>query len=260
MILTRLGNKRQLASELWDLFPKHKMRIELFFGAGGAFFYTPPSKYAILNDLDDDVTNLYTVLLDNKEELMRQIAIMPISTSLLKKWKKKTETDPIKKALRFLLISNFTYLGKGTTMRIGLDNAKKTLLDSIEPTFLRLQNAKITNYDFREVIDKISFQEKIIKKRESFVYLDPVYLDTVHYYKVPKWTINDTEDCFKIMANCGIPSAMSEFKHEAILDFASDYKMNVIPIKDRRNINNRKTEVLITNYRNQQLNIFKNHE
>ncbi len=256
MVLTRLGNKRKMKEYLAPLFPYHKMRIELFFGAGGSFFYLPPPKYAILNDLDDDVTNLYQVILDHKDELIEEIEIMPVAESLIKYWQKHKETEPVKKAVRFLLLSNFTYLGKGNTLRLGLDNAKQSLINNIEPTFLKLQHAKITNCDFRSVIDKISFSEKLITKEEAFVYMDPIYLNTSHYYKVPKWTVNDTEDCFKIMANCGIPSAMSEFKSETILDFASDYKMHVIPLKIRQNINNRKQEILITNYENKQIKLF----
>lgn len=190
-------------------FPKHKMRIELFFGAGGSFFNLPIPKYAILNDLDDDVFNLYMVVLNKKQELIKQIQLMPITESLVKYWKKNEETEPIKKAIRFLLLSNFTYLGKGDTLRFGLDNVKKTLIKNIEPTFLKLQNAKITNSDFRDVIPKISFSDKLINKSEAFVYLDPIYLGTTHFYKVPKWNVSDTEDCFKIMANSGIPAAMS---------------------------------------------------
>ena len=216
MVLTRLGNKRKMKDYLAPLFPAHKMRIELFFGAGGSFFYLPPPQYAILNDLDDDVTNLYRVILDHKDKLIEEIKIMPVTESLITYWQKHQETEPVKKAVRFLLLSNFTYLGKGNTLRIGLGNEKVSLLNYIEPTFLKLKNAKITNRDFRNVIDKISFNDKIITKKEAFVYLDPIYLDTEHYYKVPKWKESDTEDCFKIMTNCGIKTAMSEFKNEKI--------------------------------------------
>jgi DNA adenine methylase len=256
MILTRLGNKRKLKSELFSYFPAHKMRIELFFGAGGSYFYLPQPKYAILNDIDDDVTNLYHVILNQKDDLIREIEILPISESLVRFWNEKQESDPIRKAVRFLLLSNFTYLGKGNTLRLGLSNEKVNLINNIEPTFRKLQNARITNSDFREVIPKISFSKGLLSKEESFVYLDPVYLDSCHYYKCPKWTVDDTEDCFKIMANSGIPSAMSEFDHEAVMDFASDYKMNITEIKERQNIKNRKKEILITNYSTGQGKLF----
>ncbi|MFA5296586.1 MAG: DNA adenine methylase [Lutibacter sp.] len=248
MVLTRLGNKRRMKTQLSTYFPNHKMRIELFFGAGGSFFYLPEPKFSILNDLDDDVTNLYLVILDQKEEFKKQVAMLPISESLINYWRCNLETEPMKKALRFLLLSNFTYLGKGDTLRLGKDHSKRNLLNRIEPTFLKLQNAKITNVDFRDVLGKISFDKNVTPKNECFVYLDPVYLDTEHYYKVPDWKPSDTEDCFKIMANCGIKTAMSEFDHEQVLDFASDYKMNVINLKTRQNIKNKRQELLITNY------------
>lgn len=248
MVLTRLGNKRKMKEHLSIHFPPHKMRIEPFFGAGGSYFYLPKPKYAILNDLDDDVTNLYMIILNQREELIRQIRLMPISQSLVKYWKKNTELDPMKKALRFLLLSNFTYLGKGDTLRLGLDNAKRTLINNIEPTFLALENAKITNVDFRDVVSKISFSEKLISKDQAFIYLDPIYLDTTHFYKVPKWTISDTEDCFKIMKGSGIRTAMSEFDNTIVINLAKKYDMNVIYLKERHNINNRRTEILITNY------------
>ena len=256
MVLTRLGNKRKMKDDLHKHFPKHKMRIELFFGAGGSYFYLPKPKYAILNDLDDDVFNLYMIILDRKEDLVNQIHLMPITESLIKYWKKNTELDPMKKAIRFLLLSNFTFLGKGDTLRFGLENVKKNIIKNIEPTFLWLQDATLMNSDFREVIKKINFSDTLLRKDEAFVYMDPVYLGTTHFYKVPKWTVKDTEDCFKIMKNCGIPCAMSEFDNEEVLKLAADYKMNVIYLKERRNINNRRTEILITNYENSQYEMF----
>jgi DNA adenine methylase len=255
MILTRLGNKRKMKDQLHRYFPKHKMRIELFFGAGGSYFYLPKPKYAILNDLDDDVYNLYKIILDQKDELIHQIRLMPITESLLKDWKKNIEIEPMRKAIRFLLLSNFTYLGKGDTLRFGLENVKKNIIKNIEPTFLWLQDATLMNSDFRDVIKKINFSDTLLRKDEAFLYLDPIYLGTTHFYKVPKWTVKDTEDCFKIMANSGIPSAMSEFDNDLVLKLAVDYKMNVIYLKERRNIKKRSQEILITNYHVDQVSL-----
>ena len=248
MILTRLGNKRKMANKLFPLFPEHRMRIELFFGAGGAYFSMPQPQYSILNDLDDDVFNLYMVILNNREALEHQIRIMPISQSLCNYWLQNQEKDPLKKAIRFLLLSNFTYMGKGNTLRIGLDNAKQTLLRNIEPTFEYLQNCKITSCDFREVLPKISFTKGLNDKEKAFVYLDPVYLDTEHYYKVPKWTKTDTLDCLDIVANCGIRSAMSEFDHPDVVAAARERNLIITKIGERSNIKNRRMEILITNY------------
>lgn len=258
MILTRLGNKRKMKCELEANFPVHRLRIELFFGAGGSFFYLPIPKFSILNDKDDDVTNLYLVLLDNREELKRQIELLPISESLIKYWRINRETDPMRKALRFLLLSNFTYLGKGDTIRLGIDHCKRNIINRIDPTFEMLQNSKILSVDFRDVLKKISFHKNVTPKKDCFVYLDPVYFETEHYYRVPDWTLNDSEDCFRIMKDCGIKCAMSEFDSPEILELAVKYKMNVIFLKKRQNIKNKRSEILITNYDKNQTKMFFN--
>lgn len=253
MILTRLGNKQKLAEAIYNHLPPHKLRVDMFFGAGGLFFYMPQAKYNILNDFDDDVTNLYLIVLNRKNEFIKMLQQFPISSSLIKYWKKNKETDPLKKAVRFLLLSNFTYLGKGDTLRLGIDNTKKILLKNIDPTFKMLQNAKITSNDFREVLSKISFSEKVTSKDDTHLLLDPVYYDTEHYYNVPKWTKNETLDCFDIMQNSGITATMCEFNHPFIINEAKKRDLNIIYLKERQNIKNRKIEILITNYDNPQL-------
>lgn len=253
MILTRPGNKRRIIKKLVKHFPAHKMRIELFFGAGGSFFYLPKPKYSILNDFDDDVVNLYLVIQKRKEDLRREIEILPISESLVNHWKKNTETDPVLKAVRFLLLSNFTYLGKGDTLRVGLDNAKESILKNLDATFDYLRNCKIVSRDFRDVLKMISFSKKLNDKQHCFVYLDPIYFETEYFYKVPNWTFKDTIDCLELMITCGIKCAMSEFNHPMVIAEAKKRGLNVITIGERKNIKNRKIEILITNYSNDQI-------
>lgn len=253
MILTRLGNKRKIVKNLVDFFPPHKMRIELFFGAGGSYFYLPKPKYCILNDLDDDVFNLYMVVLKNSDNLKKEICRVPLSQSLIKYWKANRETNEVLRAVRFLFLSNFTYMGKGDTLRLGLDNAKLTLLNNIDKTLLDLKTAKITNLDFREVLPKISFSKSVNDKEKCFVYLDPIYFETEHYYNVPEWSRDDTADCIEIVHSSGIKTAMSEFPHPYVLSEAKRLGLNVFPVKNRSNIKNRNTEILITNYEPHQL-------
>lgn len=242
-----------MAKKLYQYFPPHRLRITLFFGAGGEFFHTPRAKYNVINDLDDDVTNLFLVVSERSEDLIEAVESMPVSASLLKHWKTEIPTDPILKALRFLLMSNFTYLGKGDSIRYGVGNEKEMLIPRIKETHLSLGDARIMNEDFRDVIKKISFYPTVLKREEAFIYLDPVYLDTCHFYRVPNWAEEDTFDCFEIMENEGIKAAMSEFDHPFVLSEAERRGFMVIPIGRRRNINNRRTEILITNYRPQSL-------
>ncbi|UUC45564.1 DNA adenine methylase [Flavobacterium cerinum] len=248
MILTRPGNKRKIVKKIAPFFPDHKLRIEPFFGAGGSFFSLPKPKYSILNDLDGDVVNLYLTVLNKKEQLIEELIKVPVCDGLMKYWYRHQETDEVMKAVRFLFLSNFTYMGKGYTVRYGIDNSKRNILKNIDSVFFSLQDCKIMNVDFREVLKKISFSSTVTRKSDSFIYMDPCYLETENFYKVPKWTKQDTLDCLDIMVDSGINCAMSEFDHEFVLTEAKKRDLNIIEIGERQNINNRKTEVLITNY------------
>jgi DNA adenine methylase len=250
MLLTRLGNKRKLAGELHQYFPPHRMRVYLFAGALGSYFKMPKSKYTIINDFDDDVTNLYMVVENRHEELTAALRRMPVSMSLANHWMKNRETDPVKSALRFLFLSNFTYLGKGDTLRLGVDQTKARLLARIEPTLeeLNRSHTKITSMDFRDVIRHISFADRVLSKDDTLLYLDPPYYEQGNTYNTPKWTRDDMTDCLELMVNEGIPAAMSEFDHPEVIDEAEARGLNVFSIASRRNIKNRRTEILITNY------------
>jgi DNA adenine methylase len=68
--------------------------------------------------LDDDVYNLWTVLQANHQELKEAIEQMPLSHSLFNYWVRNKETDPIKKATRFLMLSNFSLYSSGVTFRV----------------------------------------------------------------------------------------------------------------------------------------------
>ena len=254
MILNRLGNKSRIAAEIIKHFPPHRTFIDMFFGAGGIFFHKPLADYNFCNDIDDDVFNLWLVLQSDKDELIKQIELMPISESILKYWNTNKENEPIKKAVRFLALSNFIVNGRGTTLRFGecAGNEKKSTLSKIETAFSFLSTCKFMCKDFRECLSKIQFRGK---EPNAFIYADPPYLGTGDNYS-NSFKETDTHDLFKILVESGIRFALSEFDNPIVLDLANDYGLNVITIGERQNIKNRRTEILITNYEKQQLQLF----
>lgn len=155
MILRRLGNKSGIAKEILKYFPEHKIYIEPFFGAGGMFFNKPKAKYNIVNDIDSDVFNLFMVVMNQKDELENAFYQMPIHSDLLDYWKKNEETEPIKKALRFLFLSNFGFLGKPNTVAYGNRHEKNGFYKNIEPTFKMLDNVQFANFHFRKFINDV---------------------------------------------------------------------------------------------------------
>jgi len=251
MILRRLGNKKKISGEIIKHFPDHKIYLEPFFGGGGMFFYKPKAKYNIVNDLDSDVFNLFQVVMNQKEELEAAFKIMPIHSDLLNYWKRNQETEPIKKALRFLFLSNLTFLGKHETLRFGTRNDKSSVSKYIESTFNLLKDVQFKNECFRTFFSGIEFREL----QQTFIYADPPYLETGSNYQ-HSFTESDSNDLFDILESTEIKFAMSEFDHPFILDQVEDRRLNIHIIGERQSLKNRRTEILITNYDIKQMELF----
>ena len=259
MILRRLGNKKAIAHKIIRHFPPHKIYISPFFGAGGMFFNKPKAKYNIVNDLDSDVFNLFQVVMNQKEELEKAFYMMPIHSDLLEYWKKNEETEPIKKALRFLFLSNFTLMGSGTQLAYGASRitSKLNYLHLIDTTHNFLFDVQIKNCDFRKFIKSISFDDRKTptETSQSFIYADPPYLSTTDNYS-NSFKEQDSIDLFNALEATKCKFAMSEFDNPFILQQAKERNLNVIIIGERQNLKNRRTEILVTNYTSPQQKLF----
>lgn len=243
MLLNRIGKKTAIAMEIIKYFPKHDCFIEPFFGAGGMFFSKPKARYNIVNDLDSDVFNLYQVITTRKTELAEALKLMPIHNDLFQYWKTNKETEPIKKATRFLFLSNFSFMGKADTLRFGVSNTKNNLLQNIDKTYHYIADVQFNNCDFERFLKSIANKEK----DKTFIYCDPPYLSTENNYS-HSFTKSDVIRLFDVLQDTGCKFAISEFDNDFVLEQAKQRNLNVITIGERKNLKNRRTEILITNY------------
>lgn len=249
MILRRIGNKSKIARDIYQHFPAHKIYIEPFFGAGGMFFNKPRATYNILNDIDKDVINLFLVVKDRFDEFLFLFEITPLSEELFYYWLENEEEDDVRKALRFLYLSAFSYLGKNGTFMLLHSNCSyksklKRLLKKCSECF---SSSMLRNKDFREFLSGIYQSESHIPARHRFIYADPPYVGTTNNYS-EGFKMDDAKDLFDILVNSGIKFAYSEFNNAGILEIAKGHNLNVIPITERRTLQSRNTEILITNY------------
>jgi DNA adenine methylase len=255
MILSRIGNKTQIATDIQKYFPEHRNYVEMFFGAGGMFFNKPIALHNVCNDLDNDVYNLFEVVRNDKDKLVETLIKTPIHQRIFKDWYKKTEQDPIWKAVRFLVLSNFSLLGKSDTLSFSQSHTKKVLLEKIDETFVQIQNVRFMNCDFRKVIPQLAFRSNRPNQRLfTFIYADPPYLGTTSNYDLPKWTDNDAKDLIDICKKTDLKMAISEFDNPKILEMAKG--LNVYQIGERKNLKNRRSEILITNYEINAVSLF----
>ena len=247
MILRRLGNKSKMAKQIQEYFPPHKIYIEPFFGAGGMFFNKPKVKYNIVNDNDSDVFNLFQVVMNQKDELVEAFRIMPIHQDLLEYWKKNKETEPIRKALRFLFLKNMTFFGQGSSIRYGNNDSKSMLLNRVDFVHDLITDVQFTNCCYTDFFKKYSFTDNY--KHSAFIYADPPYLNTgdSRTYE-SKWTQKDSEDLFECLIETKCKFAISEFDNPIILKLAEKHNLQVIELGERRNLKNTRMEILIINY------------
>jgi len=245
MILNRLGNKTRIAEKIQKHFPPHDIYMEPFFGAGGMYFNKPKAKYNFINDLDDDVYNLYRQIQFNTDEFISVFSKMPITETQFKEWGKgKKEDGELMSAIRFLFISNFGLYGKPNTLRIGAFNTRKTILNNVDITLKWLNDSFFFNADFRKFFNKCDYKSNI---HRCFCYCDPPYLGTDDNYS-SSFSEKDSNDLFNILMESGVKFAISEFDNPFILEQAKKHELNIIIIGERTNLMNKRVEVLITNY------------
>jgi DNA adenine methylase len=251
MILTRLGNKSRIAAKIWPLFPSHTTYIEPFFGAGGMFFSKPKAPYNFVSDIDNDVFNLFQVVMHRKSEFVDVFSQMPIHEGLLQHWKKNRETDPILQACRFILLSNFTLLGKQGTLIMEGGNPRQLVLSRLDATQNALSGVRFSNRSYEKFLGQVRFRSES-DRASAFVYCDPPYLSTGHRYS-DGFTESDTRNLFAVLMQSGLRFAVSEFAHPVVLEMAESHGLNVIHIGERQSLKKRDTEILVTNYKTNSL-------
>ncbi len=249
MILLRLGNKQRIAKDIQKYFPDHKIYIEPFFGAGGMFFNKPKAKHNIVNDLDSDVFNLYQIVLNQKEALMDLYRITPYHSDMIKYWAKNVEEEPLKKAMRFIYLSNFSLLGTGSQLSYGAAACGRRTTEDfkilLDKTFDLISGVQFMNVDFRKFFNNFQIRET---EEQHFIYCDPPYLGTNDNYS-HSFKEEDSNDLFNLLEETKCKWAMSEFNHHFIIEQAEKRGLNVITIGERQNLKNRRTEILVTNYK-----------
>lgn len=249
-MLRRIGSKKKLMPIISQYFPADITTfIDLFFGTGAASFYMLKQKrcqHVFANDKENDIFNLFMMIKTRQEELLEAVTMMPVHESLFQHWKTNEEKDPLWQAVRFLLVSNFGYLGKPDMLHFRKTNSKKILLQHIQHIFCTLLDTQFLCEDFREVLAKISWKEERDYQR-AFIYADPPYLNRTTNYQ-DSFTEADSQDLFNVLVNSGLRFALSEFAHPFILEQAEARGLYMTDIGERQTLKNRRTEILITNY------------
>ena len=112
-----------------------------------------------------------------------------------------------------------------------------------------MKGCQFSNYDFRKFLKSIRFiQDGRNDEDKTFIYSEPKYLGTNDNYS-NSFTEKDSIDLFDSLEAKKCKWAMSEFDNDFIINQAKERELNVIVIGERHNIKNKRTEILVTNYK-----------
>lgn len=264
------GGKRQLLDDIVPLVPRtFNIYVEPFVG-GGAVLFTIQPKNAIINDLNQELINIYEIIRDYPNELILALQKHERHNSgeyfyKIRELDRTVEYDKIsyiEKAARIIYLNKTCYNGLFRVNKAGQFNSpygkykspnivNKPVILAISKYFNE-NNIKIVNEDYKTVLKGL--------EKGAFVYLDPPYMPISSSSSFTKYTQNGfteqqqielKDECDKLTAN-GVKFLLSNSDHPFIRQLYKDY--NIITVKANRSINrdgNKRgkiNEILIRNY------------
>jgi len=163
--------------------------------------------------------------------------------------KKMQPQNDIERVAKFLILSNWSYMGTCNSLILKLSSPKCQMLKLINATVKLLANGKIKwhSCDFEKFLANISISDDLDRSK-SFIYCDPPYLNTYDNYDTPAWKVEDLERLILACQNKVCKFAISEFDSPDVLNLQNKYGLHLNIIGEVKNMKNRRTEILLTNY------------
>lgn len=267
-----VGGKRQLLPEIKKYSPKkYNTYFEPFVGGGAVLFELQP-KNAIVNDINKELINLYSVIQNNVDDLIEKLSDTESYSNTSdcyyrvreldrepQKYNKMTGVD---RAARILYLNKTCYNGLYRVNSMGEFNSpfgsykNPNIVNSITlkavSKYFNESNIKFLNGDF----------EKTVKtaKKDDFVYFDPPYAPISKTSNFTGYNENGfgENEQIRLKELCdtldkkGVKFLLSNSDCEFIRDLYKDY--NIVTIQAKRTINSNAnnrgaiSEVLIRNY------------
>jgi len=178
------GAKQRIARRIISLLPPHNAWVEAFCGSAAITLAKPPAPIEVINDLDDQIVNLFDQIRNNRDALCREIALTPYARAEFQKARAGAEAlTPLEKARRFLVATMMTVNGTVGSTRAGFSFSQSyarqgkearvcrwyNVPERLEKVAERLRNVRVENRDARELLRMFA------DRPATLVYLDPPY-------------------------------------------------------------------------------------
>jgi DNA adenine methylase len=266
-----VGGKRQIIDEIIKYVPdSFSTYYEPFLGGGAVLFELQPKK-AFVNDINEELMNIYEVIKDNVDELIEGLKRHKIKNDKAYFYEiRELDRDreqynlltPVERASRIIYLNKTCYNGLFRVNKSGEFNApfgnyknpnivNETTLRAVSAYFNKAK-IRFTCQDFEDALKW--------SRKGAFVYLDPPYdpvSETASFTGYDKGGFDRNEQ-IRLKKTCdklnkkGIKFLLSNSATDFIMDLYQDYKIEIIQAK--RAINSKADkrgnvdEVLVMNF------------
>ena len=267
------GGKRQIIDKLKEYVPdEYDTYYEPFVGGGALLFELAPKK-AVINDLNEELMNVYNCLC-NEEKFKKMCNLLnhyeaehseEFYYEIRNKDKNKNAYNRLSdytKAARTIYLNKACFNGLyrvNSKNEFNVPFGKKTKINTYEGSNLITVSNYLTMNDIK--IQSVDFEESLkTAKKGDFVYIDPPYDSDTSTFN------NYTEDGFgkeeqrrlaqvyKDLDKRGVYVMLSNHNTTLINELYKDYHIHIIEAKRNINANGKKRgkveEVIKTNYEN----------
>ena len=169
-----VGGKWELRPQIAKFIPQDiKQYIEPFGGAAWVLFFKERwARYEVYNDINNNLSNLFTIIKYHNDALCQELETMIPNEALFIKLRDdyKPMTD-IQKAARFLYLLQFSFSSQQSYFAASNKThvtSMESMQNKIKAMSKRLANVLIINRDYSHVINKYDTDG-------TFFYLDPPY-------------------------------------------------------------------------------------
>lgn len=255
-VLKYPGSKWNIAEKLVSMIPPHHSYVEPYFGSGAVLFSKPLSDIETVNDLDSDVTNLFSCIQQDSERLARLVMTTPYSREVYDQ-----QFSPVFSgyASRYQQAAGFLikcWQGHGfrtNGYKVGWKNDVQgrekayalwnwyRLPEKIMETAERLRKVQVENRPALEVIKRFNYPG-------VFMYIDPPYLLETRRGKQYKHEMTDIdhEELLEVILQSRAKIMISGYESDRYNESLKNWKKEYF--RSCAEHNGARTEIVWMNY------------
>jgi len=266
-ILQYPGKKNSIATWIINRFPydyPSMTYLEPFFGSGSIFFRKERSAIETINDIDNEISNLFLQIRDNPNELIMLLKNTPWSRFEYDRAFEVSD-NPVEQARRCIVRFWFT-VGANVRGKNGMRFEIKRNTGGVNYFHLKLpevitlasERLKHTKKSLVQIENRNVFELIPKYNRENvLMYLDPPYLlETRNNKKVYKheFEYEEHEELLKLLVSSKAKIIISGYENELYTKYLSGWQKEQTTSKDQAG--NIKNECIWMNYKDTTINSF----